>query len=66
MAKRLTEQRMVRGVVSVSSVPAVEVKPWSRPSFDIVVREEGNRRLRLRITRKNARQLGVLLDAALS
>jgi hypothetical protein len=57
----------VRGVEEVGDVPArgAVAGLWTR-SLDIVVREQGNRKLRLRMTTKNARRLRDLLVVALS
>lgn len=65
MAKRSVGYTTVRGVVSVGDPPLIEGLGVWRRSLDIVVREQGNRKLRLRMTKKNARELRTLLMAAL-
>jgi hypothetical protein len=67
MAKRSTDWMTVRGIKEVGDVPArgAVAGLWTR-SLDIVIREQGNRELRLRMTTKNARLLRDMLVVALS
>jgi hypothetical protein len=64
MAKRSTEWLTVRQIVSV--MPVFNAGKWVRTSIDIVVREQGGRMKRVRMTRKTGRMLIGLLEAALS
>lgn len=59
MAKRSTEWLTVREIVSVGTIEGTR-------SLNIVVREQGNRRVHLHMTPKTVRRLWALLGAAVS
>lgn len=61
MAKRSTEWTTVREVVAVMDVPSTTKPGVLTPSLEVVLREQGQRMLYLRLTKKNARQLKSML-----
>jgi hypothetical protein len=66
MAKRSVDWMTVRAIERVGPVLAAGVPGlWTR-SIDIVIREQGNQLLNLRMTRKNARRLRDMLVVELS